>query len=169
MVQLPSAPSDSGNSRSTSRGALLGDLQHHAGLAGHGVGRRIDLADFVEPPQRDDDFAIMRGLPADQAGVAALRHQRDAVLAGKLADRGDFRGRTRAQHQRRMAVKQVAFFGGVRRDVGGVGHRIFVADDCAELGDQFGRKLRRSRLDDIHCLFPVRFSPSPPPRGANDR
>ena len=86
MVQLPSAASDSGNSRSTSRGALLRDLQHHAGLAGHGVGGGIDLADVVQPPQRDHDLAMMRRLSADQAGIAALRHQRDAVLAGELAD-----------------------------------------------------------------------------------
>ena len=73
------------------------------------------------------------------------------VFAGELADRGDFRGRARPQHQRRAAVKQVALLGDVGRDVGGVGHRIFVADDGAKPRDQFGRKRRRGGLDDIHC------------------
>ncbi len=72
---------------------------------------------------------MMRRLAADEAGVAALRHQRDAVLVGELADRGDFGGRARAQHQRRAAVEQVAFLGDIGRDVGRIGHRVFVADD----------------------------------------
>ena len=127
-------------------GALLRDLQHHAGLAGHGVGGGVDVADLVHPPHRDHHLAIMRGLAADKAGVAALRHQRDSVFAGELADRGDFRGRARPQHQRRAAVKQVALLGDVGRDIGRIGHRIFVADDRAETRDQFGRERRRGGL-----------------------
>ena len=42
-------------------GALLRDLQHHAGLAGHGVGGGVDLADLVQPPHRDHDLAIDAG------------------------------------------------------------------------------------------------------------
>ena len=94
MVQLPSAPSDSGNSRSTSPARCLRVLQHDAGLAGHGVGGGVDLADLVHPPQRDHDLAMMRGLAADQTGIAALRHQRDFMLGGELADRGYLGGRS---------------------------------------------------------------------------
>ena len=61
MVQLPSAPSDSGNSRSTSAALLLRDLQHHAGFAGHGVGGGVDVADLVHPPHRNHDLAIDAG------------------------------------------------------------------------------------------------------------
>jgi hypothetical protein len=147
MVQLPSAPSDSGNSRSTS---LLRDLQHHAGLAGHGVRRRVDVADLIHPPHRDHHLAVMRGLAADEASVAALRHQRDSVLGRKPADRGDLGGRARPQHQRRSSVKQVALLGEVRRDVGGIGDRVFVADNFAETRDQFGRERRACGLQDIH-------------------
>ena len=139
MVQLPSAPSESGNSRSGFGGALLRVQQHHAGLAGHGVGGGVDLADAVHPPQREHDFAVVRRLAADQAGVAALRHERGAVFVGELADRGDFRGRARPQHQRRVAVIQAALLGDIGRDVGGIGDGIFVADDRAEAGDQVGR------------------------------
>ena len=114
------------------------------------------------PLQRDHDLAIVRRLAADEAGVAALRHQRDPVLVGELADRGDFGGRARAQHQRRMAVEEVALLGGVGRDIGGIGHRIFVADDLAEFCDEVaGEGSRgRSRLHDVHCLQVQVFSPS---------
>ncbi len=159
MVQLPSAPSDSGNRRSTSARALLRDLQHHAGLAGHGVGGGIDLADLVQPPQRDNDLAMMRGLAADQAGIAALRHQRDFVFAGELADRGHFRRRAGPQHQRRAAVKQVAFLGDVGRDIGGIGHRIFVADNSAKFCDQFGRKRRYASLERYSLSSSLSFPP----------
>ena len=59
--------------------ALLRVLQDHAGLAGHGVGRGVEVANAVHPPHRDHHLAVVRRLPADEAGVAALRHQRDAV------------------------------------------------------------------------------------------
>jgi len=41
----------------------------------------------------------MRRLAADQSGIAALRHQRDFVRGGELADFGDFGGRSRPQHE----------------------------------------------------------------------
>ena len=36
----------------------------------------VDLADAVEPVERQHDLAVMRDLAADQAGIAALRHDR---------------------------------------------------------------------------------------------
>ena len=61
--------------------------QHDAGFAGHRVRRGIDFADLVEPRQREDQFAVERDLAADQAGIAALRHQRRFRLVGELEDR----------------------------------------------------------------------------------
>ena len=55
-------------------------LQRDAGLAGHGVGDGIDLADAVEAVEREHDLAVMRDLPADEAGVAALRHDRRSTF-----------------------------------------------------------------------------------------
>ena len=57
-----------------------------------------------------------------------------------------------------MAVKQVALFGDVGRDIGRIGHRIFVADDFAEPRDQFGRERRDGWLDDIHLGLLLVFS-----------
>ena len=74
------------------RGALrVGE--DDAGLAGHGVGGGIDLADAVEPLERQHDLAVVRGLAADQAGIAALRHDGRAGLVRELEDGGDFADR----------------------------------------------------------------------------
>jgi len=58
------------------RGGLPGALQGDAGLAGDRVGGRIDFADAIEPVEREHDLVVMRNLPADQSGIAALRHDR---------------------------------------------------------------------------------------------
>ena len=161
MVQLPSAAERQRKQPVGLAGALLRNLQHHAGLAGHGVGCGIDVTNPVQPPQRDNDLAMMWRLAADQPGIAALRHQRDFVLAGELADRGNFRRRARPQHQRRAAVEQVSLLGDIGRDIGCIGHRIFVADDRAEFCDQFGRQRWHRGLDNVHCsLFLLHSRPT---------
>ncbi len=83
-------------------------LQRDAGFDRHGVGDRIDLADLVEPGERQHDLAVERDLPADQPGVAALRHDGGLGLVGELEDRGHFVDRARPQHHRRVAVVEVA-------------------------------------------------------------
>ena len=112
----------------------------------------VDLADFVHPSHRDHHLAMVRGLAADQPGIATLRHQRDPVRAGELADRRDFRRRARPQHEGRASVKQVALLGDIGRDVGRVGHRVFVTDDMAQnCAISSGEQRRRGGwLDDIH-------------------
>ena len=132
MVQLPSAPSDSGNSRSTSAARCCA-ICSTTPASQVMVLEAVSISRILSRRRSETTTSpLMRRLAADEAGVAALRHERDAVLVGKLADRGDFRRRARPQHQRRAAAKQVALLGGVGRDVGGIGHRIFVADDGAE-------------------------------------
>src|SRR5689334_1283129 len=61
-------------------GSLACALQGDAGLAGDGVGRRIDLADAVEPVERQNDLVVKRNLPADEAGITALWHDRRCGL-----------------------------------------------------------------------------------------
>ena len=125
MVQLPSAPSESGNSRSASAAACLRLHQHDAGLAGHGVRRRVDLADAVEPGEREHELAAVRDLPADQPGIAALRHDRRAGLVGELEDGGDLGDRARPQHRRRRAAIEVAALDQVFLLLGRIGDGVF--------------------------------------------
>ena len=63
-------------------------------------------------------------------------------------------------------MEQVALLGDVRRDVGRIGDRVFVADDGAEFRDQFRRQRRHGGLNDIHCFS---FTPAPRLRGAAGR
>ena len=88
MVQEPSEASDSGNRRSTLSAASCDLLQGHAGLDDHGVGCGVDLADRCRAaaatsricrPDRVGDLA------ADEAGVAALRHDLQAAPVGEGA------------------------------------------------------------------------------------
>jgi len=150
MVQLPSAPSER---------RKLHHLQDHASFTGHGVGGGVELADFVQPPERNDDLAMVRRLAADEAGIAALRHESDLVRIGKLADLANFGGRARSQHQRRAAMEQIAFFGDIGRDVARIGQRMLVANDLAELCDQLGCERRRLRLSNVHCCVAVIADP----------
>ena len=56
----------------------------------------------------------MRNLPADQAGIAALRHDRRARFVGELEDGRNFLDRARPQHHRRAAVIKVAHLDEIR-------------------------------------------------------
>ena len=75
---------------------------------------------------------MVRDLPADQAGIAALRHDRGLGLVGELDDRCDFRDRARPQHQRRVAFPQVAHLDQISLLHLRVGDRVFLADDGGE-------------------------------------
>ena len=119
-------------------GGLLRLHQHHPGLAGHGAGRRIDLADAVEPGQREHDLAVEGDLAADQAGIAALGHDRRRGRVGELEDRGDLRDRSRPQHQRRAAVIEAAAFHQIGLLGDGIGDGMALADDGGKARDQFG-------------------------------
>ena len=70
-------------------GRLARALQGDAGLAGDGVRRRVDLADAVEARERQDDLIVEGDLPADEAGIAALRHDRRCRLVRELEDLHD--------------------------------------------------------------------------------
>ena len=69
------------------RGGLHG-LQRCAGVRGDRVAGRIDGADRLHPLQAEHDFGagLEWRLPAHEPGIAALRHDGDALLVGKLED-----------------------------------------------------------------------------------
>src|SRR5262245_38866992 len=78
---------------------LLRPDENHARFTGHGVGGRIDLADAVEAPQREQDLALVWRLAADKAGIAALRHDRGFGLVRKPESRCDLLDAAWPQYQ----------------------------------------------------------------------
>ena len=117
-------------------GGLAGARQGDAGLAGDGVRGRIDLADAVEPVEREHDLVVQRNLAADQPGIAALRHDRRCGLVGELEDIGYFGNRCRPQHHRRVALEHVAHLDQVRRLGLRVGDGEFLPDDRDKAREQ---------------------------------
>ena len=114
-------------------------LQGDAGLAGDGVGDRIDLADLVHAVERQHDLAVVRNLSADQAGVAALRDDRGRGLVGDLEQLGHFLGRARPQHHRRVAGPQRAELDQIGRLLVLVGDGVLLADHGDQAGERCGR------------------------------
>ncbi len=139
MVQVPSDGSELRIQPVDVGGGLARALQHDAGLAGHGVGDRIDLADAVEAVEREHDLAVLRDLSADQAGIAALRHDRRARSRSRACRiAATSRDRARPQHQRRVAAIQVAHLDQIGRLRLRIGDGVFLADDRGEAGEQIG-------------------------------
>ena len=73
-----------------------------------------------------------RRLPADQAGIAGLRHHGDAVPMGKRQDPRHLLGRARAQHDARAALVHVAPLAQIGQLLVGIGERVLRADDGGE-------------------------------------
>ena len=86
-------------------GGLLHPFQHHARLDRHGVADRVDIPDPVQTSKGQDGkpAAGIGNTRPDQAGIAALRHDRDAVFVAKLQERANLLGGRRLEHQSRLA------------------------------------------------------------------
>ncbi len=141
-------------------GGFARALQGDAGLAGDRVRGRIDFADAVEPVERQHDLVVVRDLPADQAGIAALRHDRRFRRVGELEDCRYFRDRGRPQHHRRVALEQMPHLDEIRRLQRRIGDGVFFADDGGEAGQQswvhFGLRLIGRLIE--HRAVPWRSS-----------
>ena len=103
---------------------LLSLRQRKPRFHNHGVGGEVDVAHPIEPFERDHHLvsALERNLAADEAGIAALRHDRGPRLVGDLKDRRDLPGLSGLEHERRLAAIAVAPFHEIGR------HRRLVAD-----------------------------------------
>lgn len=64
----------------------------------------VERYDLVHRPEAQHDLVKHRHAAADEAGVAALRHDRQAARVAVREDAGDLVGRGRAQRQLRAAV-----------------------------------------------------------------
>ena len=113
-------------------------LQGDTGLAGHGVGGRVDLTDAIKARQRQHDLIVMRRLAADQPGIAALRHDRSAGRIGELEKLRDLGDGTGPQHHRRAPAIEVAHLDEVRKLRLRIGDCVFFADDSGEAREQGG-------------------------------
>ncbi len=121
------------------RRGVLRFRQHDAGFAGHRVRCGIHFADLVEARERKDKFAVERDLPADQAGIAALRDQRRLGLVRELEDRLHLGDRAGTQQHRRAAMIDAAAFDQIRLERSRIGDCVSVADDGRKARQQVGR------------------------------
>ena len=87
----PWAPRLSGKKRSWLAAVSCRVCRMQPGLDGHRIADRIDFEHVVHAAERQHDAAMGRPRrgAAHQAGVAALRHDGDAVVVAKLHDLGD--------------------------------------------------------------------------------
>ena len=87
--------------------------------------------------RKHDRPVLGRGdLAADEAGIAALRHDGRSRRAAKPDDGGDLRGRAGTDDAERAAPEKVARFGEISRHVGRLRQHIRGADDRPELVDE---------------------------------
>ncbi len=114
-------------------GRFLRAREHDAGLADHRIAGGVHFADAIEPHRRNDDGAFVeRNLPADEAGIAALRHDCGLRLLRELEDGGNLVGRSRLQHHGGAALVEVARLVQVGRHFARVADRMLRADDTRE-------------------------------------
>ena len=87
-------------------GRLVQIGEDAAGLDRHREIDRVDRADPVHPAEGEDDIVAVfgRNSAADQTGVAALRHDRQARLGADPHHRRDLRGRSRPHDEPRRAA-----------------------------------------------------------------
>ena len=109
------------------RGLRLG--QGEACFDRHGVACRVERTHAPQAGDRQQDLPVHRRLPADQAGIAGLRHHGDAVRMGKRHDCRYLLGRAGPQHDRRAALVHVAPLAQIGQLQLGIGERVLRPDD----------------------------------------
>src|SRR5690606_16511535 len=110
------------------------DARAGGGLTGDG----IEFGDRVEAREREHDFAAARHAAADQAGVAALRDDRDMVPGTSAYDLAHFVSRTGADDRQRrpvVATSPVGLVGGTKV---GIEEDVSLADDGRDFAEERG-------------------------------
>ncbi len=120
------------------RNGLMQRLEHDAGLRLGAHCRRVDRADPVHAPERQDQGAAVLGRrrSANHRGVATLWHKTDPGFACQLNDRRDFLGRRRLEDRPRLAVPASAPVAQPRLDVRLVRNFRPLAEPRADFIDQ---------------------------------
>ena len=120
-------------------GRFLHRGQHAACLDGHRVIQGIELADPAHARKREHDLAPgpARHRAAGKAGIAALRHERDALARAERDHAGDFGGAGRAYHALGGSRVLPAPVGKVRGGILRVGEDVGSAYNVAQESMQF--------------------------------
>ena len=128
-------------------GRLLQMRQDAAGLDGHREIDRVDLADAVHAAEGENDLGPVLGRDAasDEAGVAALRHDRQPGFGADPHHRRDLLGRCRPNHEPGGAAPEAARLDQVGFLLGRIGDPAPRPDNCL---DPFQRRL------DFHASAP---------------
>ena len=96
------------------------------------AGQRIDGADRLQPAQRQHDRTRRRHRAGHQTGVAALRHDGDAMIGTLPHDAGHFGGRARPYHRERLTPVPASPVDLVAGAPLGVGQNVVRADESGE-------------------------------------
>ena len=141
MVQLPSAPSDSGNSRPAAAAASC--ARASTTPASQVMVFEVGSTSRMRSSRLSDStISPLSGVwPPTRPVLPPCGTIGGSGLVGQLQDGGDLLGRARPQHQRRAAVIEPALLGDVGRDLGRLGHRVACADDRGETSEQVGIEL----------------------------
>ena len=94
--------------------------------------RRVELADRVEPGEREHDLARARDLAADEPGVAALRHERRARLRARGDHRRHLRGGARPHDPGSGTAEAPGDVALVARGQLGIGEHVALADQLGQ-------------------------------------
>ena len=113
-------------------GRLLHLLQDGAGLDRDGVVVGIHMADTVHAGKAYQHLVFVRDAAADQARVAALRHDADAGLGTGGDHRRDFVRSARPDHALRIAAVAAAPVIHIGFDVGPGFEYVLGTDDCGQ-------------------------------------
>jgi hypothetical protein len=114
--------------------------ERRAGSGGQLRGALVDRAHRVEAAQRQDDLAAQRYRTSDEAGVAALGHDRDARRVASPHDAGDLVD-VAWPHDCRGATPEAAGpVGRVAPDEFGIGEHVLGADRRPEIIEEVTRR-----------------------------
>ncbi len=118
-------PSDASDKRKQTIGGERGGLrfaERDAQFANHHVAVDVDLADRTQALGRNDDLlaAEVGRLPADKAGVAALRNHGRSRLVAEGRDVRDFLGRAWPHQSKRLSPVELPWLDQRAREQSGV-------------------------------------------------
>ena len=138
-------------------GVLLQGRQGHPRPDRHLCGGRVDRSEVGEAGEAQDHLTAGRNAAADQAGVAALHHDRLPGGSARTQDLSDFLRRTRPDNGQCGAGEAAGPVGLIARAQVGVDQDVLVADNRTKVSEQ-GHRSTHSRTVSGRALRAVTMS-----------